>query len=183
MEEIWKSIEGWESLYEVSNYGRVKSLSRISLRGNPKVEHKLKERVLKVFYNFHRRALVGLHRDGEGQTTLQVSRLVANAFMDNPNNFTDINHIDGNPANNRTDNLEWCTRSDNMKHAWSNGLITSERKYVSEFEVKKMRAYREAGCSAKLISEIFECSHFNTVNICNGKTRTDIVNDLEYIIG
>lgn len=62
------------------------------------------------------------------QRTFYVHRLVAEAFLPNPKNFPQINHIDGNPHNNNVDNLEWCTASHNIRHAYDNGLINPYRK-------------------------------------------------------
>jgi hypothetical protein len=111
-----------------------------------------------------------------------VSRLVANAFLDNPENLPDINHIDGEPTNNRIDNLEWSTKSDNMKHAWANGLAKHYTTSFTENDVKKMRLYSIAGMPTKLISEIFGSSYSYTSNICNRKFRDAVQDDLEYIL-
>jgi hypothetical protein len=181
MQELWKPIVGWEGIYEVSNHGRVKSLSRISMRGNPKVPHKLSERILKQAKNNTGRAIVYFKTE-EKSTTLQVSRLVAIAFLDNPNKYTDINHIDGDCINNKIDNLEWCTRSYNIQHAWDTGLKEHYTTSLSDVDIKKIRLFHNAGCTKKFIAEIFNCSHSYVSNICSNRFRENVPNDLEYIM-
>ena len=92
--EIWKEIEGYEGLYEVSNLGRIKSLQKDII---------LKNRLSKRGYY-----LVSLYKNGKS-TTKWVHRLVAKAFISNPDNLPQINHKDENSLNNCADNLEWCT--------------------------------------------------------------------------
>lgn len=70
---------------------------------------------------------VGLMKNGK-RTTQKVHRLVAAVFINNPHGKPDVNHIDGNKENNNVDNLEWATRSENMKHSWDNGLIKASDK-------------------------------------------------------
>lgn len=103
MDEIWKDIPGYEGLYQVSNLGNVRSLNY-----NKTGEIKL----LKPFTSHNGYRIVSLSNNGKlkGYT---IHRLVANAFIPNPNNLPQVNHIDENKTNNRTDNLEWCTQAYN----------------------------------------------------------------------
>ena len=89
--EEWREIEGYEGLYQVSNLGRVKSLSRIAIdrRGIP---HYVNERILKQTFDKDGYCLVGLHKDGKIKSG-KVHRLVASAFVDNPHNLPKINRI------------------------------------------------------------------------------------------
>lgn len=116
MEEIWKDIKGYEGLYQVSNLGRIKSLQRITV-GKKYGIHKLKEKILKEGkcgkYN-----IVILRKNGKNKT-LYVHRLVAKTFINNSNNYPEINHKDGNTTNNNKENLEWCNRSYNIKHSYT----------------------------------------------------------------
>ena len=116
MQEIWKDIEGYEGLYQVSNLGRIKSLQRITV-GKKYGIHKLKEKILKEGkcgkYN-----IVILRKNGKNKT-LYVHRLVAKTFINNSNNYPEINHKDGNTMNNNKENLEWCNRSYNIKHSYT----------------------------------------------------------------
>ena len=101
MEEIWKDIEGYEGLYQVSNMGRVRSLRRnIILKS--KRETNEYERVVLSTNNIPK--LYSIHR------------LVAMAFIPNPNNYPIVNHKDEDRTNNRVDNLEWCTQKYNVNY-------------------------------------------------------------------
>ena len=104
--EEWKTIEGYEDRYSVSNYGRVKTKSiTYYIHGHAKtsVPHILKIIIRKDGY-----CKVNLGRSGE-QKTLNLHRLVAMYFIPNPNNLPCVNHKDENPSNNIVDNLEWCS--------------------------------------------------------------------------
>lgn len=101
MQEDWKDIIGYEGLYQVSNFGRVRSLDRISTSG----QH-LKGKILKLVGNPYMRIDLCA---GNNKVSYIVHRLVAEAFIPNPNNLPCINHIDEDKTNNRVDNLEWCT--------------------------------------------------------------------------
>jgi predicted XRE-type DNA-binding protein len=113
MEEIWKDIEGYEGLYQISNMGRVKSLNKWS-------KGKLKE--LTLFKNSYHK--VNLFKNNK-QKTYYVHQLVGNAFIDNPENKKGINHIDGNKLNNNKNNLEWATALENTTHAIKNNLFNN----------------------------------------------------------
>lgn len=114
MEEQWKDIKGYEGLYEVSNLGNVRSLDRTVKRGQG---YTIKEgRVLTPFYEEKKGYYqVVLAKDGKAKT-YRVHRLVAVAFLENPNNYTDVNHKDEVKTNNNVDNLEWCTRKYNNNY-------------------------------------------------------------------
>jgi hypothetical protein len=114
--EIWKNIEGYENLYQISNYGKVKSLSHINNLGKLRPECMLKDRYTDRGYN-----TAVLYNNGK-RNTFKVHRLVAKAFIKNILNKPHINHIDGNKSNNFVLNLEWVTISENQKHAFKIGL-------------------------------------------------------------
>jgi len=118
--EIWKTIQGFEELYEVSNLGRIKALARI--KNCNKGYGTMKEHIMKQTNANCEYYRVPLTNKNHIKKYYLVHRLVALAFLPNPNNFEDVNHIDGNKANNSVDNLEWCTRSYNLKHAIDTGL-------------------------------------------------------------
>lgn len=105
--EIWKPVVGYEGLYEVSNIGRVKSLPR---KGTTK-----KEKILRQYNNGDNYIMVFLSKN-DIRKKEKVHRLVASAFMPNPNNFPCVNHKDEDRQNNNIDNLEWCTYEYNLNY-------------------------------------------------------------------
>lgn len=109
MKELWKTIIGFEGIYEVSSLGNVRGLQRI-VRGVVVPEKIMSPRVCVKGYKS-----VGLNKNGV-QYHKSVHRLVANAFIPNPDNKPCVNHIDGNPSNNKIENLEWATHRENRKH-------------------------------------------------------------------
>lgn len=108
MVEIWKDIDGYEGRYQVSNTGKVRSLiKRSELQAD---WHLLKPAHARGYES------VGLCKNQGKKTTFLVHRLVAYAFVPNPNNYKEVNHKDENKLNNYADNLEWCTREYNMSY-------------------------------------------------------------------
>lgn len=120
-DELWKPVKGYEGLYEVSNYGNVKSIR--------------KNAVLSQIVNKNNGyCYVGMYKDGKNKKLL-VHRLVAETFINNADNKKTVNHLDGNKQNNAVSNLEWATYSENHKHAFKNGLKTvtdNQRKAASK---------------------------------------------------
>ena len=114
MKEIWKDIKGYEGLYQVSNLGRVKSFPR---RGT----HVKEIHILKPAKDGKGYYMVHLSKNNKKHMK-RIHRLVAETFIPNPNNLPQVNHIDGNKANNISSNLEFCTNEYNMQQAWKLGL-------------------------------------------------------------
>lgn len=128
MEEIWKDIEGYEGYYQVSNMGRVKSLDR-EVRVWNRFEYtnrRLKSKIIACRIDAHGYLSVHLHKNKHCKV-VEIQRLVANAFIPNPENKPQVNHIDGNKQNNCVSNLEWNTCSENMLHAYKNKLANARR--------------------------------------------------------
>lgn len=101
MKENWKDICGFEGLYQISDYGRIKSIRRNKI----------------LTSSIHKKGYLhcGLFKEGK-RTQRFIHRMVAEAFIPNPENKPCINHKDCNPANNKVENLEWCTHKENNHH-------------------------------------------------------------------
>ena len=175
MQEIWKDIKGYEGLYQVSNKGRVRSLMFIN---NIVVKKKIK--ILNLNYGKRtNRYYADLYKNTI-RKHIAVHRLVAEAFIPNPNNYPVINHIDGNSCNNEVNNLEWCSYSHNSKHAYDMGLTP---KLVEMNNKAKKKIVRNDG---KKYSCAYECANDLGVNVCSvrdvlkGRTKTCCGYSLQY---
>jgi len=136
LRERWRPITGYEGQYEVSDTGRIKSLKRKG-KGTPHTQ----DLIRKTNYLPKGQELVSLSKNGKVKTLL-VHRLVAKAFLPNPNNYPQINHLDGNRKNNNLDNIEWCNQAQNQKHAWDTGLILRENHNTTKLDENKVREIR-----------------------------------------
>ena len=120
--EIWKAIEGYEGLYQVSNLGRVRSLDRTVTQHHPEtgkdVTYVVHGQIMAPYFNVHGYQCVRL-RSENGRRTFLVHRLVAKAFVPNPNGYDIVNHKDESRDNNHADNLEWCTQEYNVNYGTS----------------------------------------------------------------
>jgi hypothetical protein len=122
MQEIFKDIKGYEGLYQISNLVCVKSLERFADVSNGG-KRLVKQRILKTCMMGTNCGYVGVVLCKESKyKSFRIHRLIAIAFIPNPDNKPCVNHLDGNKLNNNIDNLEWCTHSENNKHALKTGL-------------------------------------------------------------
>lgn len=122
--EKWRAIKGWEGAYEVSDRGRVRSIERMRASKTPAgmpCEQKVKPRVLKQRRKRNGYMSVCLSRDGRHWYP-NVHRLVADAFLPPHGDAEVVNHLNLNRADNRAENLEWCTQRDNIQHAIRAGV-------------------------------------------------------------
>lgn len=123
--EIYKDIEGYEGLYQVSNLGKVKALEKIVWNGKGNVY--FSEKILAPTTDKDGYLNLTLHHKGKAKT-FKIHRLVAKAFIDNPENKPQVNHKDGNKQNNYVDNLEWVTGKENIQHAYKVHLMNQDGK-------------------------------------------------------
>lgn len=122
MEELWKPIEGYETLYEVSNFGSVRSKNRVRIDKNGiRKNYKGKLMVLSQSGKLDKYSKsylkISLCDENKKCTQFLIHRLVAKHFIENPHNYSEVNHIDENKDNNFASNLEWCDRAYNNHHS------------------------------------------------------------------
>lgn len=175
--ETWKSIPGYESFYQISSHGRVKRLFRYIEKRHPNGS---------VYFSYVRkRFLIPYHNAGYYSVCLSlknrvkkytIHRLVASAFIDNPNNLPQVNHIDLNKKNNYYLNLEWTTAKENIRHAVRNGAIRSRKGKPTNFNLdaipvintdtgKIYKSIKDAQIDSGLSPWIFrETMHNNKIN-------------------
>ena len=125
MNEIWKDIKGYEGLYQVSSRGRIKSLC---------FNHTDYSKIMKKGSNTSYDKIILTHN--YKQKTFLIHRLVAETFIPNPFGFKCVNHKDGNKMNNNVENLEWCTYSHNLRHAYTKNLRKARTKKVEQYDLK-----------------------------------------------
>lgn len=146
MQELWKDIQGFEN-YQISNFGRIKSKERIV--ENTACRYLKPEKIIKTHVMKSGYLAVVLRDEKQKKHLLKTHRLVAEAFIPNPENKPQVNHIDGNKANSRVDNLEWCTPKQNTNHAIENGL----RKKYSGNNIQRIY---QINCNTKEIKCVHE---------------------------
>ena len=153
MKEIWKDINGYNGIYQVSNLGRVRSL------GNDKGK---KDKIRKQVKNSKGYLRVGLHKDG-ATTWEYVHRLVAQAFIPNTDNLPQVNHKDENKENNCVDNLEWCTNKYNCNYGSKNEQVS--KKVICIETGVTYTSIREA-------ERLLGVCHTCISSCCNGRRKT-----------
>lgn len=167
MKEIWKDIPGWEGLYQVSNTGKVKSLNY----HNTSEENYIKPEKIRRGY-----LRVGLSKNNKKIRYL-VHRLVAEAFIPNPNNYPQVNHKDENPVNNSVDNLEWCDAKYNANYGKRAKRISQtmidtlpSRKPVIMYDIndKPIRTFQSVSEASRFIGAPVG----NISACCNSKRHT-----------
>ena len=171
--EEWRDVEGYEGYYQVSNLGHLRCLERIvhSKRWDRRESAKLlNPPVLKNGYK-----LASLCRNGKSKRVL-LHRLVAKAFLPNPNNLLQINHIDGNKQNNNVNNLEWVTAQENIIHAYNNNLmnpahgIRTNNGHFTEEDIRSIRYKASKGMSQRKIASEYGVKQGAIWLILKGKT-------------
>ena len=148
MIRVWKDIKGYENKYKISNYGDVISLPRFK-KNHSKFQEVPMKKISQKVNKKNGYVYVYLCNDGKYKN-IRLHKIVAENFIDNPNNYNQINHIDGNKTNNRVDNLEWCDCSYNIKDMYKRkGTYKKDRKIIEEY--KKLK-------SCKKVANLFNMS-------------------------
>jgi hypothetical protein len=153
MDEIWRKVKGYEH-YEVSNLGNVRSLDRVvvSERNGKQIIYHKKGQLLKPITRKHGYIgvqLYGCGTNNRNMKTYSVHRLVATAFLENPNNYTEVNHKDENKTNNRVENLEWCSHIQNTHYG-----TAIERRVSKQTNGKKSKKIAQYSMNMELL-EVF----------------------------
>jgi hypothetical protein len=141
--EKWAPVKGYEGFYEVSHTGKVNGIDRMVV--SKKGLSRKKSREIKTRVNNDGYIEVRLSKNGKTTTTF-IHILIAKAFIPNPLSKSEVNHINGIKADNRIENLEWSTHSENIKHAYKMGLLKPIGKHVID------------NCSGKEYSSIKEAA-------------------------
>lgn len=165
MKELWKDINDYEGLYQVSNLGRVKSLTRILNDGRI-----WKERILKPGKNKGGYLHVALCKNGKIKY-FQIYRLVAQAFIPNPDSLPCVNHKDETPLNNNVENLEWCTQEYNLNYGTRNER-SAKAKSKNVLQLRKDGSLVRIWPSAKEIQRQLHYSQGHISECCRGELHT-----------
>lgn len=170
--EVWKDIKGYEN-YKVSNFGNV-------------IGKKIKTN-FGVGYKIYDERKINPWLDKKGYNYIDISiypnkkrfllhRLVAKHFLDNPNNYPQVNHKDGNKSNNHVDNLEWCTSKQNINHAIKTGLLKFSGcdNYRSELSKNDVLEIRKSKLTQRELSEKYKISQTGVSRIKSYKTYKNV---------
>jgi hypothetical protein len=170
MAERWLPIAGYEGLYEVSDMGNVRSIPRPSTAGG----------LLKQTHSHGGYMKVCLSK-GNHVRTCAVHRLVASAFVDNPNHKPEVNHLNGDKSDNRAANLDWCTRSENEAHAFAvlgkkpNAPWKGKaRRFARRFTDEQVRAIRKDSRPLRVIGMEYGVSKTAIRDIKAGKNYQEV---------
>ncbi len=147
MNEIWKPVKDYEGLYEVSNKGRIRSLQRTVLRSDGGIIT-VREKILHLHCNGDGYLQCKLCRNGHYKT-VRVHALVAQAFVPNPKHLSEVNHIDTNRTNNYSENLEWASHVDNVRHSANMGHYKHFGPDNPNYHGTKLKEYFEKHPEAK----------------------------------
>jgi hypothetical protein len=166
-EEIWKKVVGYESYYEVSNLGNVNSFDRYIPTRKGSGKQTGRNIILQKSVKGYLMALLSVDKK-----TLYTGahRLVAKAFIPNPLNKPQVNHINGIKHDNRVENLEWCTGSENIKHSVDNKLVKynygekHHRSKITDEQMKEILIKRELGYTLKQLSIEYKLSNVAVSN-------------------
>lgn len=168
--EIWKDIKGWEDYYQVSSYGRFRGKDRYAnVCGGGK--RLVKGRILKPTVCTNGYLEAHLHKNGESKIFL-LHRLVAMHFIENPNNYQEVNHKDEDIKNCHVDNLEWCTSKYNANYGTRNQRMIKE-KYLKPVVMcdengNKLKEYKSMGDACRDTGADIS----SMIRVCKGRQRT-----------
>ena len=182
MKENWKDVIGYEELYQVYNLGIIKSLGGSRIRSNGR-KQTFSEKIMKFNVDKDGYFRVNLTKNKKGKV-FGVHRLVAQAFIPNPENKPCVNHKSGNKKDNSVDNLEFCTVAENNNHAIKTGLrdhryCMGEKQHMSKLtkeQIKEIKwLLKNSNLKQREIAEIFNISQQNVSVIKLNKNWKHII--------
>jgi len=183
--EVWKDIENYEGIYQVSSFGNIRSLSRFRTgKGCSKIL--IDGKLMKVKLSKTGYSTIHLRKNGESKHP-SIHRLVAKAFLINKENKPTVNHVDGNKNNNNISNLEWSTSAEQMQHAVVNNLVNKQgsAKFTKVYKQEIYNYYHNHDISIFALSRLFSVSERTAGRIVKGvtpRTTTRIKKDGSKII-
>ena len=157
MKEIWRDIPDYEGIYQVSNLGEIRSCKTNRIR------KQIKQR------SGYMRIILTKNKK---QKAFFVHTLVAKCFVENTNNSPYVNHIDGNKENNDSNNLEWVTASQNMKHAINKGLVKRHPWSVKVSQYSLDGRFIKTWDRMADVAKFLDCHHSQVSDCCRGKQKT-----------
>ena len=168
IKEEWRPVKGFEGLYEVSNLGRIKSLSYTKNNGRMYRPRNYKEKIIKTYVDAFGYVYVMLAKKGEKQKHGKIHRLVAEAFITNENNLPMVNHKDENKQNNSVNNLEWCTAQYNLNYG------NRSKKYSKRIEMIDIKTNKVIKCfeSIREAEDKTSINHSHISSVCHNNRKT-----------
>lgn len=169
-DEIWRDIQGYEKLYKISSIGNIRTHKRIVMSGPKHTSaREYNETDVTIYWTYNGYKRVALSKIGITKSFL-LHRLVAIAFISNPEGKGFVNHINGIKADNSVSNLEWCTSSENQQHAFKTGLNKITEKMDRSRRVRCItndRVYPSLTIAAKELNVSMSC----IIGVCQGVKR------------
>lgn len=175
--EVWKDIPEYQNYYQVSSFGRVKSLER-TVKSKPSSKHPdgrtitYKEKVLSPMYDLSGYQFVQLYKQDKFKSK-RIHRVVAEVFIPNPNNLPQVNHKDENKENNSIDNLEWCTSKDNVNYGTGKYRKVTNNIPIAQYTLdgQLVAEYSSASQAAAALN-IHQARSRDILRVCRGIGKT-----------
>ena len=173
MAEEWKDIQGYEGKYQVSTLGRVKSLARIIYKGHYQAFYS--EKIMIAYLEKNGYLSTRLYDGNNKNKKILIHRIVAQAFLSNPEKKAQVNHKNGDKTNNRIENLEWATCKENINHAIQIGIINNKgennakAKLTDKDASEVKRLYLKENMKQRDIAKIFNISQTTVWSVVHGR--------------